>query len=268
MKRKLTVFILAICSVCVLYAGEQKSVKVNSPSMEMDINVMVITPDDLSKPVPVIYLLHGYGGHENMWPSLRKDLPKIADRCRVMFVCPDGKNSWYWDAPANPSLRYETFISKELISFVDSNYNTIAARTGRAITGLSMGGQGALWNAFNHPDVFGAAGSTSGGVDIRPFPKNWEMNKLLGEQSEYPERWEKQTLINNTGLIKNGDLALIIDCGYDDFFFDVNNAFHSKLLKEGINHDYIVRPGAHDGEYWHNSILYQILFFTNYFNAQ
>ena len=38
---------------------------------------------------------------------------------------------------------------------------------------LSMGGHGALWNAIRHSDIFGAAGSMSGGVDIRPFPDNW-----------------------------------------------------------------------------------------------
>ena len=44
-----------------------------------------------------------------------------------------------------------------------------------------MGGHGALWLAIRHQDIFGAAGSTSGGVDIRPFPDNWDMKKQLGE---------------------------------------------------------------------------------------
>jgi len=62
-------------------------------------------------------------------------------------------------------------VSKELIQWVDENYRTIAERGGRAISGLSMGGHGGLFLGFRHQDVFGACGSMSGGVDIRPFPE-------------------------------------------------------------------------------------------------
>ena len=54
-------------------------------------------------------------------------------------------------------------------------------RQGRAITGLSMGGHGAMWNAIRHKDTFGASGRTRGGMDIRPFPKNSDMAKQLGD---------------------------------------------------------------------------------------
>ena len=74
--------------------------------------------------------------------------------------------SWYWNSPVDPKSQYETFISDELIKAIDSKYKTIKNRTGRAITGLSMGGHGALYLAIKHQDVFGAAGSMSGGVDI------------------------------------------------------------------------------------------------------
>lgn len=65
--------------------------------------------------------------------------------------------------------------------------------------------------------------------------------------------------------IQNGDLALIIDCGEQDFFLDVNKALHAKLLERKIDHDFITRPGAHNGKYWNNSIDYQILFFDKFF---
>ena len=139
-------------------------------------------------------------------------------------------------------------------------------RSGRAITGLSMGGHGAMWLSFRHKDVFGAAGSTSGGVDIRPFPNNWEMSKQLGNESDNQEVWNTHTAIMQIDRIKNGELAIIFDCGYSDFFFEVNNDFHKKLLKYKIDHDFLVRPGSHNGEYWKNSIDYQILFFKKFFD--
>ena len=132
----------------------------------------------------------------------------------------------------------------------------------------SMGGHGAMWISFRHKDMFGAAGSTSGGVDIRPFPNNWEMSMQLGKEADNREVWENHTVINQIDHLKNGDLAIIVDCGYKDFFFEVNNKFHEKLLEYKIDHDFIVRPGAHTGEYWKNSIDYQILFFKNFFNRR
>ncbi len=228
-------------------AGNRATVKVHSPSMRKDVLVNIITPDKQDQALPVIYLLHGYGGNNNDWSDIRPDLPEIADRTGVIFVLPDGKNSWYWDSPKDPAYRYEMFVAKELVSYIDENYNTIADRNARAVTGLSMGGHGALWISFRNKDVFGAAGSTSGGVDIRPFPKNWEMARQLGEMEANRDLWETYTVINQIDRIKNGELALIIDCGYDDFFFEVNNSFHAALLDAGIDHDYLVRPGGTTG---------------------
>lgn len=249
-----------------LQAAKVDTLQVKSPSMNKSIEVVVVSPDvSQSTPCPVIYLLHGYGGNARTWIGIKPDLPRIADEKGIIFVCPDGKNTWYWDSPLQADVRYETFISGELVRYVDTHYKTVADRKGRAITGLSMGGHGAMWNALRHSDVFSAAGSTSGGVDIRPFPKNWEMSVQLGDQAKYPGNWEKQTVINLVPTLKKGQLALIFDCGESDFFLEVNKNYHEALLKQGIDHDFITRPGGHDSEYWNNSIDYQILFFTKHF---
>ena len=198
---------------------------------------------------------------------------RTVNRDRVYFlglsweVCPDGLNSWYWDSPINPSYRYETYVSKELINYIDSQYRTYNNRKGRAITGFSMGGHGALWLAFRHPDTYGACGSISGGVDIRPFPENWEMKQLLGPYSENPQRWNEYTVINQSPYnSKSGPLAIIIDCGYYDFFYTVNQKLHEKLRYYNIPHDFLTRPGGHTHEYWNNAIDYQLLFFYKYFH--
>lgn len=190
----------------------------------------------------------------------------IADEKGVIFACPDGKNSWYWDSPRNSAYRYETFISSELVKYTDEHYATIPKKSARAISGLSMGGHGALWNAIRHSDIFGAAGSMSGGVDIRPFPDNWEMKKQLGELAANEAVWDSHTVINQVDKLKNGDLALIVDCGESDFFLDVNRNLHKRLLECKIDHDFITRPGGHTGTYWNNSIDYHILFFCKFFS--
>jgi enterochelin esterase-like enzyme len=47
-----------------------------------------------------------------------------------------------------------------------------------------------------------------------------------------------------------------------------NQELHEKLLERKIPHDYTVRPGGHSWEYWGNSVTYQALFFSRYFNGE
>ncbi len=239
-----------------------------SNSMKKNIKAVVIVPDNYAAgqtALPVTYLLHGYGGNFADWVTQAKGFEKASDLYQMIIVCPNGNNSWYWDSPVDSNYRYETYVSSELVGWVDSHYRTIKSRTGRAITGLSMGGHGGLFLGLKHQDVFGAAGSMSGGVDIRPFPNNWEMAKRLGTLATKPENWEKYTVINLLHLFQPGGLAIIVDCGTEDFFFKVNEQLHQQMVYRNIPHDYITRPGVHNWDYWRNSVQYQLLFMNNFF---
>jgi S-formylglutathione hydrolase FrmB len=253
-------------------AATVDTVETYSASMKKTIKAVVITPDNYATAteLPVVYLLHGYSGNYKDWATkTTSGFEKVADEYQMIIVCPDGGfGSWYWDSPIDEKFKYETYVSDELVKWVDSKYKTIKDRKGRGITGLSMGGHGALYLAFRHLNVFGTAGSMSGGVDIRPFPENWDMAKRLGTLAEHPEYWEKYTVINMLHLLKARSLALIIDCGTDDFFYKVNENLHQQLLYRNIPHDYITRPGAHNWIYWNNAVKYQLLFMSNYFKSQ
>lgn len=252
-------------------AATVDTVETYSTAMNKKIKAVVITPAAYSsaKQFPVVYLLHGYGGNYSDWIKNVPYLTEAADMYGMIIVCPDGGiGSWYFDSPVDPAFKYETYVAGELVNWIDKNYKTIRNRTGRAITGLSMGGHGALYLAFRHQDEFGAAGSMSGGVDFRPFPKNWEIAARLGKYAEYPERWEKNTVINMVNLLTPGSLDLIIDCGSEDFFYKVNENLHDLLLLRNIPHDFISRPGAHNWKYWSNSIRYELLFMNQFFKRQ
>ncbi|MEO8823932.1 MAG: alpha/beta hydrolase family protein [Ginsengibacter sp.] len=254
-----------------LFAAKVDTVLTYSASMKKDIKAVVITPDNYSKTTPynVVYLLHGYSGNYADWVSKVPAIKNMSDQYNIILVCPDGNfGSWYFDSPVDSSWRYETYITKELIKFIDDHYSTHQSREGRAITGLSMGGHGALYLAFRHQDVFGATGSMSGGVDIRPFPLNWDLSKRLGSYKDHPENWEKNSVINLVYLLTPRSIAITFDCGTDDFFYGVNKELHEKLLERNIPHDFTVRPGAHTWSYWSNSIQYQMVFFNNYFHPQ
>ena len=276
MKRLLLLPITLLLCIVSLCAQQVDTVTIHS-KMGHDLKNVVILPKSYAEGntrYPVVEevaacaerLLHGCGGNYASWITIKPELPQLASQYNLIIVCPDGLiNSWYWNSPLNKDMQFEDYISDEVIRYTDSHYRTIADRSARAISGLSMGGHGAMWNAIRHRDVFGAVGSTSGGLDIRPFPTNWKMQNQLGEFASNKKRWDEHTVINLIPSLKDGDLAIIIDCGVDDFFLEVNRRAHQSLLDHNIKHDYIERPGAHNNAYWNNSIDYQLLFFHKFF---
>jgi S-formylglutathione hydrolase FrmB len=255
-----------------LAAGKVDTIAVYSNAMHKEIKCVVITPNQYKKSkakFPVVYLLHGYSGDYAQWINDAPQLKQKADELQMIFVCPDGGyGSWYMNSPVDTAFRYETFISKELITYIDANYRTIANKQHRAITGLSMGGHGGLYLSIRNKEVFGAAGSICGGVDIRPFPNNWDLVKRLGDTVCCKQNWEANTVMNIVDGLQNKELKLIIDCGLGDFFLDVNRALHQKLMVMKIDHDYIERPGKHDDAYWGSAIDYQLLFFKKWFEEK
>lgn len=265
-------FSMAIClfAFFTVRAATVDTARFYSNALAKEVRLVTVIPDSATPEsrCPVVYLLHGYGGNAASWIDLKPELSEIADRYRIIFACPQGDKSWYLDMPEKPGFRYETYITQDVKAYIDAHYPTLNDRKARAITGMSMGGHGAMYLALRHPDVFGAAGSMSGGLDIRPFPFNWDLPGILGSGADNRPVWERHTAINQIERIKNKELALIIDCGTDDFFFEVNNDFHRKLLNHSIQHDYIVRPGGHTGAYWRNAVEYQILYFLNYFSQE
>jgi S-formylglutathione hydrolase FrmB len=242
--------------------------------MNKEIKCVIIRPDappagQIPPRLPVIYLLHGWAGNYAQWIRTAPQLRQQADSLAVLFVCPDGGfDSWYFDSPVDSTVRYETFISKELIPYIDLHYPTRPDRAHRAITGLSMGGHGALYLAIRHKDIFGAAGATSGGVDFRPFPHNWGLSKVLGDSACCWSNWEKNTVIAAVDDLKNGELAITFDCGNSDFFLTVNRNLHQKLSERNISHSYGERPGGHDPDFWKTSINYQIRYFRSFFDQR
>ncbi|MHB9056947.1 MAG: alpha/beta hydrolase [Paludibacteraceae bacterium] len=266
----LPLIILSLFISLHVYSAKVDTVLVYSQGMKKSIKTVVVTPDTYNntKLYPVLYLLNGYSGNYKGWIEDMPSTKALADSHQFIIVCPDGGySSWYFDSPIDSTWRYETFVSKELINWIDKNYKTIAKREGRAISGLSMGGHGGLFLGFRHQDIFGACGSMSGGVDIRPFPNKWEISKRLGTQRLHPENWEKYTVINQLHLLTPNSIKIIFDCGTEDFFYKANVKLHEELTYRNIPHDFISRPGAHDRYYWDNAVQYQALFFSNYFNS-
>jgi S-formylglutathione hydrolase FrmB len=104
MKKKFLLLVVYFClSGIFAYSSAQiDSILIESQSMNDLIKTIVILPDlalnSNPQKCPVIYLLNGYSGNEKQWISIKPDLPQIANENGIIFVCPDGRNSWYLDA--------------------------------------------------------------------------------------------------------------------------------------------------------------------------
>jgi S-formylglutathione hydrolase FrmB len=265
--KKTFLFLIAFFFTHLLHAAIVDTVNIYSKSMNKEFKCVVIRPAQYkSFPVPVVYLLHGYGGWYSNWIIRDPDLTKYADEYQLMIVCPDGLNSWYFDSPVDPTMRFETYISKEVPEYIDAHYLTIKDRKGRAITGLSMGGHGGLFLAFRHAETFGACGSMSGGVDLNSSRNRFEIVKRIGDTVNYAGNWKDYSFINAVEKYPKDSLAITIDCGLSDIFYTDNHLLHEKMVQLKIPHDYTERPGKHDWAYWKNSIPYHLLFFRNYFD--
>jgi S-formylglutathione hydrolase FrmB len=270
--RRLILPCLLIISLSVK-AAVVDTISIYSNAMHKDFKCVVIKPADYKKKkesFPVVYLLHGYDGWYSNWLIRVPQLNDYADQYKIMIVCPDGgKSSWYFDSPVDTSMKYETYIGIEVPAYIDAHYRTIKDRKARAITGLSMGGHGALFLAFRHAETFGACGSMSGGVDLNYSRNKFDIIKRIGDTINYADNWKKYTVISAIDNYPKDSLAIIFDCGIQDpLYYVANQKLHEKMLKLKIPHDYTERPGKHEWAYWRNSIQYHLLFFRNYFDRK
>jgi S-formylglutathione hydrolase FrmB len=230
----------------------------------------VILPSDYdadkSKDYPVLYFLHGLGGNEqlllnsgglNMIQDLR-DQKRIGE---FLIVAPDGGRSFYINS-RDGKVRYEDFFIREFLPYIESHYRIRAERKTRGVTGVSMGGYGALRLALRYPNLFAAVSAHSPAL-IEKLPnikvssdQAASVAAVLGKAFGSPVDaafWERE---NPFTIVKDGPrpagLQIYFDCGTEDEFgFNKGNEqFHQLLTAHGIPHEFHLYPGGHDWEYF------------------
>ncbi|MER3465158.1 MAG: XynC protein [Chitinophagaceae bacterium] len=265
-------FFLLLFGSYASFAGTVDTVTIYSDVMKKSYKCVVVKPDNYKNnkaSFPTVYLLHGLTGNFSNWITKVPQLKKFADDYQLLIVCPDGSYAgWYFDSPVLDSMRFETYIANEVPAYVEAHYNTIKNRNARAITGLSMGGHGGLFLGFRHADYFGACGSMSGAVAIEFITaKSYGIYKLLGDTTN-KARYRQYSIFGEMEHYPKDSVAIIMDCGTEDFIIEMSRIAHKRMLELKIPHDYIERPGKHDWNYWGNAVQYQLFYFRNYFNKQ
>ena len=229
--------------------------------------VWVFTPANYAanpaKSYPLVYLLHGWSGSYHQWNDIM-DCQKYADEYGFIIVCPDGLyDSWYINSPAIKESQYADFFFKDLFPFVTKNYRVDSKNV--FITGLSMGGHGALYLFEQNPELFRSAGSISGVLDLTNSRNDYRISEYLGLKNDASDEKVLKTysVVGNSGKIAASGKEIIFSCGVDDPFYKVNNEFRAKCDESKIDATYISNPGAHNYPYWKYNIASHFDFFKN-----
>ncbi len=269
MKRVVTLLTALFCIISTSFSSQRIHHRFESINVGEKARLNVIVPDSYKigdKKYPVVYFLNGFGGNHGDYPR-KSNLMEETDVFDIIAVCIDGAtDSWYFDSTLKTNYNYETFVSKEVVEYIDEKYRTIAKREGRAITGLSMGGHGAMYIGLRHPDVFKTVMSMSGALDLcaitRPRQGIWRINKLIGDMREFPEVWANHSAMNQINPKTAGKQNILFDCGESDSFFEMNVAFDKKMTKMKVKHTFESYPGSHSWEYWTLATPRHLTFFT------
>lgn len=245
-----------------LNVSAQEQLVYQSKFLAKPDTVWVFKPKRMSNAegLPMIFLLHGYSGSYKQWHSIM-DAQKYADDYGFLIVCPDGLyQSWYFNSPVKKDSQFESFFFDELFPDMVKRFKPNQSKV--MISGLSMGGHGALHLFIQKPELFLSAGSTSGGVQLTDAFGKYGLGDLLGDPPKDDELWKKYSVINNIQKLANVGKPFIFDCGASDFFYQSNNELKQKCDQLKLKATYISQPGTHNRAYWAKSIKQQFDYFN------
>lgn len=194
-----TAIVLLACAAGLLFSatneksakGRYERIKVHGKALEgnlegdsADRDVSVYLPPgyetERNRRYPVVYLLHGYTNTDEGWfgpgtksgfQSAGTTLPAVADNAiashaarEMILVMPNAYTVYQGSMYSNSVTTgdWETYITRDLVEYVDSHFRTIPRRASRGLAGHSMGGYGTIRLAMKYPDVFSSIYVLSG----------------------------------------------------------------------------------------------------------
>jgi S-formylglutathione hydrolase FrmB len=219
---------------------------------------------------PLLVFLHdGYGNVRTLERrGVAADLfARMADRRLPEFlvVAPGAPGSWFSDS-ADGRRRWEEFLTGDLIRHIESRYRVLPGAASRGLTGISMGGFGAVKIALKNPGQYGSVSTLSGALipigleDIRRY--GWitrlTLRRVFGRHPDPKtlsanDVWD---LLRDTRFDQPPFVAHL-RAGTDDFYgLDRVAAQYGTYMNEhGIPTEVVLEPGGHDWSYWRRALV-------------
>lgn len=241
------------------------TVKSKALRRRADMTVYVPSSTQSVDTLDVVILLHGVYGSHWAW-AMNAGVHKTAERLiqqgkmrPIVLVMPSdglhGNGSGYL---AHQTEDYEKWIVEEVVAVVKEQLARVNDDSEFFITGLSMGGYGALRLGAKYPGIFR---SFSGLSSITEFAQM----KIFLEKDEYDRLSSlvpRQEDVLGCMLANRETLSeFYFDCGTDDLLIEYNRKLHQDLKQNNIPHTYKENPGAHEWDYWKTYIEDSLLFF-------
>lgn len=244
--------------------------------------------DSTDEKYPVLYLLHGSGPQPNAhhtWFN-RVNIQDVMDSgiadgriIPMIVVMPDAEVTFYMNN-IKGEYQFEDYLINEFIPVIENEYRCKKDRRFRGIAGGSMGGYGALIYSLRHPDLFSVCASMAAAIrtdqQIREMPfEDFKFNykSSLGNISEEDERitefWNSYSVLNlidNTSKEKLSQVKYYIDIGDDDHLFKGNSLLHIRMRELEIHHEYRVRDGKHNWDYFNKALVDAVTFISKEIN--
>jgi S-formylglutathione hydrolase FrmB len=272
--------LLLLCSIllsCLLLSGQSRidCNALHSRILNSEVHYCVYLPrsygaeNQQSAPTyPVLYFLHGLGDNERTlfnsggW-TLLDDLRKQNKIGEFLIAAPEGGRTFYINS-ADGKVRYSDFFLQEFVPLIEEKYHIRKGRANRAISGISMGGYGALRLAFAHPEMFSAVSAQSAALIIEP-PKELDLTlrsgsplasllgNVFGDPIDVPH-WNANNplLLAEKNRAQLRHLSIYFNCGRNDNYgFEQGAAaLNEQLQKEDVPHEYHSYPGDHSFSYF------------------
>lgn len=280
----LTAFLYFFCLPAALATGRVECNSIPSKILHRSVPYCVLLPPaydaDNTRNFPVLYFFHGLGDNEQMflhsggW-NLVEDSWEKKQLNEFLIATPAAGAGFYINS-RDGKLRYEDFLLREFLPFIERHYRTRPGRANRAVSGVSMGGYGALHLAFSHPELFSAVSAHSPALieKLPSFvanPTSVRVRILGGTFGSPPDPafWNRNsplTLARNANLHR---LKIYFDCGdQDDFGFDSGAAALDKILSaRHLLHEFHLYPGRHDWSYFASHLPASLAFHSRAFPA-
>jgi S-formylglutathione hydrolase FrmB len=259
---KKIIIYLIITLISIACSNHQKDIAIiESNFTPANDTVLVVTPGNYrtDNNYPLVILLHGWSGNYNQWNSI-VNLQDYANAYNFIIACPDGfYDSWYLNNPLKPTIQFEDFFWKDFIPYLTKTYSI--DKNNIFISGLSMGGHGAITLFLKEPDFFKSAGSTSGILDLTFFPDRWSIKDGIGSIKDFPNTWEDNSAFYLLDSLTNFNKKMIIDCGSEDFAYQANLNFVKKSYDLNLDVQFISIPGDHSRTHWKKMIGKHFEFF-------
>jgi len=213
--------------------------------------------------LPLVVLLHGVYGSHWAWPfkggahgAALTLIESGAIRPMVLAMPSDGLWGDGSGYVRHGGADYEAWILRDVVECVSQVVPQVSERAGLFLTGLSMGGYGALRMGARHGGRIDGISAHSSITHLDQIG-DFVTDPVAEYEVSPPERAALHWIVTHRDQLP----PLRFDCGIDDPLRAANQALDLELTRRGIPHEYHEFPGGHEWSYWVTHVSDTLIFF-------